>query len=100
MNKPCQIRFHEDSAPLFERLPERYRSHATELRGGREVLSLLVQNAFIIDYAPEILRTRVGGSKSENPVDFPLASISFIEWYYGTEVPEPLTPEPHVPKER
>lgn len=94
MNRPARIHFHEDSAPLYADLPDRYRSNVEE--GGRngvvEVRTLLVQKAFLIDFAPHILRTRVGGTKEEDPLDFPLASISFIEWFYGPSVPSPLRP--------
>lgn len=96
MNRPCLIHFHDDAAPLANQLPERYQDNIYEKGGGGvidyTVRSLLVQNAFPIDFAPEIIRTRVGGTKEEDPVDFPLASISFIEWFYGDDVPSPLVP--------
>lgn len=96
MNRPCRIHFHDDAAPLFDQLPERYRDNVDAKGGGagspRTVRSLLVQNAFPIDFAPAIIRTRVDGTKEEDPVDFPLASIMFIEWFYGPTAPEPLRP--------
>lgn len=100
MNRPCRIYFHEDTAPIIEHLPERYQANAEAEEGTGIVTSLLVQNAFPIDFAPEIIRTRVAGSKEENPVDFPLASISLIEWFYGNDVPEPLVPYVPRPKNR
>jgi hypothetical protein len=69
-----------------------------EVSHGQAIKTLLVQNAFPIDFAPEIIRTRVGGTKEEDPVDFPLASISHIEWFYGNDLPEPLTPVEPKPK--
>lgn len=99
MNRPCIVHFHEDTAPLLIDLPERYRANVVNsvgVEGGGDhqyVLSLAVQHAFYIDYAPNILRTRVGGTKEEDPVDFFQPSISFIEWYYGTDVPPQLTPQ-------
>lgn len=96
MNRPCHIFFHEDSSPLPESLPERYADNLiVHARQGVSYLSLLVQNAFVVDYAPSILRTRVTGTKEEDPVDFPLDSISHIEWFYGESVPPPLCPQPH-----
>lgn len=94
MNRPCRIHFHEDAAPLYSHLPERYQHNVYECDNTQTgiVRSLLVQNAFPIDFAPHIIRTRVCGTKEEDPVDFPLASISLIEWFYGPVVPEPLRP--------
>lgn len=101
MNRPCRIHFHEDSAPSFEELPTRYQKNVEgydSMNGGYgPVDTLLVQIAFLIDFAPHILRTRVDGTKEEDPVDFPLSSISFVEWFYGEDVPEPL--RPWVPRE-
>lgn len=93
MNRPCRIHFHDDAGPLLGQLPERYRQNVEDCDGsGQVVRTLLVQNAFPIDFAPIIIRTRVGGTKEENPVDFPLASVLFIEWFYGSDVPSPLRP--------
>lgn len=93
MNRPCRIHFHDDSAPGVGQLPERYRDNMqTHSRQGVSTYSLLVQNAFYIDFAPHILRTRVGGTKEEDPVDFPVDIISHIEWFFGQDVPSPLTP--------
>jgi hypothetical protein len=93
MNRPCRIHFHDDSAPSVEQLPERYRNNVEKsAHQGVQRYALLVQNAFPIDFAPNIIRTRVGGTKEEDPVDFPLESISHIEWFYGSEVPAPLSP--------
>ena len=101
MNRPCKINFHDDDAPLLNQLPERYRRNAESDPLTGVVYSLLLQNAFPIDFAPTIIRTRVGGTKEENPVDFPLASISSIEWFYGSDVPAPLTPwVPRAPVDR
>lgn len=95
MNKPCTIHFHTDSAPLKRYLPERYQPNVILQGNAGEALAIAVQNGFLIDFSPEILRTRVAGQKIEDPVDFPLSAISFIEWHYGEKVPEPLTAEPH-----
>lgn len=96
MNRPCRIHFYDDSAPLVDQLPERYRGNIDSKGGGAglayTVRSLLVQSAFYVDYAPDIVRTRVGGTKEEDPVDFPVEGISHIEWFYGSDVPSPLTP--------
>lgn len=93
MNRPCRIHFHDDSAPPISQLPERYKNNAeTITRQGVSSYTLLVQNAFPIDFAPHILRTRVGGTKEEDPLDFPWESIAFVEWFYGSEVPAPLHP--------
>ena len=91
MNRPCRIHFHEDAAPLYGQLPKRYQQNVEVIDGSSGVVStLLTQNAFPIDFAPMIIRTRVGGTKEEDPVDFPLASILFIEWFYGETLPAPL----------
>jgi len=101
MNRPCKITFHENSAPLIRELPERYYMNTDLVLGngsGDEyfsdspVGSIFVQNAFLIDFAPLVLRTRVGGTKEEDPIDFPLSTILFIEWFYGSDVPSPLKP--------
>jgi hypothetical protein len=78
MNRPCRIHFHDDSLVCIDRL-------------GLASYSLLAQNAFYIDFNPQVLRTRVGG-KDDDPIDFPLDSVSHIEWFYGDDVPEPLVP--------
>lgn len=102
MNRPCRIHFYADAAPSISRLPDRYKVNAEILdESGQDsdaVASIMVQNAFPIDFAPEIIRTRVGGKKEEDPVDFPLSSISFIEWFYGADVPNEL--EPYVRRSR
>lgn len=94
MNRPCRIYFHEDAAPSVAQLPPRYRSNVeTDATYTDHLVALLVQNAFYVDYAHgSIVRTRVGGSKNEDPVDFPLASISHVEWFYGDDIPEALVP--------
>lgn len=90
MNRPCRIHFHEDSAPLVDSLPDPYLVNLRRAtHQGATQFSLLVQNAFYIDFAPNILRTRLSG-KEDNPIDFPIESISHIEWFYGDDVPEPL----------
>jgi hypothetical protein len=89
MNRPCMINFHGDAAPLADSLPERYRSNVTQVGNDGEALALVVQHAFYVDYAPDIVRTRVGGTKGEDPVDFFQSSISFIEWYYGDDAASP-----------
>lgn len=92
MNRPCRIRFHEDSAPRLEDLPERYHPYLeTRTRQGVHTISLLAQHAFYVDFAPNILRTRSGG-RHDDPIDFPMDSVSCIEWFYGEDVPEPLVP--------
>lgn len=92
MNRPCRIHFHEDSAPVIELLPERYRDNLEHTTyQGVSRYSLLAQTAFYIDFAPNILRTRVSGMR-EDPIDFPLESVSHVEWFYGDDVPSPLTP--------
>jgi hypothetical protein len=103
MNQPGCIHFHEDSAPLYDQFPERYQKNVKMFRYPGEVSdtveSVLVQNAFYVDFSDgKILRTRVGGVKGEDPLDFPFTSISHIEWFYGDDVPEPLTPQPPRPK--
>lgn len=99
MNRPCRIHFHEDSSPDAEQLPHRYQDNLeSHTADGARVCSLLVQNAFYIDYAPHILRTRVGGTREENPVDFPTDTISHVEWFFGQEVPAPLTPYVRPPQ--
>lgn len=99
MNRPCKITFHENSAPLLGELPDRYQEYTDLVLGNRDeyfnespVGSIFVQNAFLIDFAPLVLRTRVGGTKEEDPIDFPLSTILFIEWFYGSDVPSPLKP--------
>ena len=95
MNRPCLIRFHEDTAPLYEDLPERYHRYVCDsgLSNNDPVIALYSQHAFYIDFSNgAILRTRVTGEKESDPVDFPMASVALIEWYYGTKVPPPLTP--------
>lgn len=94
MNRPCTVHFHQDAAPLIDNLPDRYRANVISRTGFGEVMSIAVQHAFYIDYAPNILRTRVGGTKEEDPIDFFQESISFIEWYYGSDVPPQLMPQP------
>lgn len=95
MNRPCRIHFHEDAAPLYGQLPKQYQSY---VHGGRRsdndvVEILLAQNAFYIDFSNgAILRTRLNG-KDSDPVDFPVASVSFVEWFYGEDVPSPLKPD-------
>lgn len=94
MNRPCRIHFHSDAAPRPEQLPERYQHNVEGAALGSPISTLLVQNAFFIDFAPGILRTRVGGVKEEDrvdPVDFPVESVAFIEWFYG-DTPSPLRP--------
>lgn len=93
MNRPCRIHFHADSAPLLDQLPPRYQENANIFEfNGAMYLTILVQNAFPIDFAPSIIRTRVAGTKEEDPIDFFMESISHIEWFYGSVVPHPLTP--------
>jgi hypothetical protein len=95
MNRPCKIHFHEDAAPLYEQLPERYQKYVCDpdLRNGDVVPAIFSQNAFFIDFTNgTIIRTRVTGEKEADPIDFPVTSISFVEWYYGTDVPPPLKP--------
>lgn len=99
MNRPCRIHFHEDSSSFLSRLPDRYKDNIeVYTEQGVSVGSLLSQNAFYIDFAPSVLRTRVSGSKEEDPVDFPIDSISHIEWFYGDDVPEPLEPWVQQPR--
>lgn len=91
MNRPCKINFHDDAAPIKWDLPDRYQANATIVGQGIDtVRSLLVQHAFYVDFAPEILRTRVG-NREDNPVDFPMSSVSHIEWFYS-DTPSPLVP--------
>ncbi len=95
MNRPCTIHFHEDAAPLFGQLPEPYQRYAydPDLKDDDPVVALLSQNAFYIDFTHGlVLRTRAPGVKEADPIDFPLSSIAWIEWYYGPHVPSPLTP--------
>lgn len=87
MNRPCLIHFHVDDAPFVVDLPVRYQdrvANAAEYVNGNEhlALALSVDHAFYIDVAPHLLRTRANGDKLEDPVDFPVSSISFIEWFY------------------
>lgn len=94
MNHPCKIYFHEDTAPLYGQLPDRYKAYVCDpdLDDDDPVVCLLSQNAFFIDFTNgSILRTRVGGHKEEDPIDFPISSIAWIEWYYGSNAPAPLT---------
>lgn len=99
MNRPCRIHFHEDSSPNLRSIPEEYHSNLEKTTSaGISRLSLLAQNAFYIDFAPNILRTRIGGTKEEDPIDFPVESITHIEWFYGDKVPEPLTPWTQLPR--
>ncbi len=94
MNKPCRIHFHDDAAPTLSQLPERYRANI-ETSGGGVVHSLLVQNAFYVDYTHGmVVRTRLVSRHTDDPIDFPLASVSLVEWFYGEDVPAPLKPEP------
>jgi len=95
MNRPCKIYFNEDNALLYGQLPERYKKYVCDpdLDDDDVVLALYSQNAFLIDFTNgSILRTRVTGEKEADPIDFPMNAISAIEWYYGTDVPPPLTP--------
>lgn len=95
MNRPCRIHFHEDKSPWVESLPERYQANVEANPSNPEIVgSIIVQNAFYVDYAPSIIRTRVGGTKKEDPVDFQGSSITHIEWFYGDDVPEGLVPDP------
>lgn len=82
MNRPCLITFHVDTGPLIDSLPERYQRAIVEDDGNGGVHSLSVLHAFYVDFAPDILRTRVGGDPNEDPVDFHISSVSFIEWFY------------------
>lgn len=88
MNKPCYVHFHPDDAPLVMDLPKRYQERVVTATGHEHVedqiaLTLAVGHAFYIDVAPHLLRTRANGDKLEDPVDFPVSSVSFIEWFYG-----------------
>lgn len=84
MNVPCRIHFHGDSAPKPYQLPQRYRdSLNVTVHQGEESVSLDVGHAFYVNFWPSIVRTRVGGTKGEDPVDFQSAGISHIEWFYG-----------------
>lgn len=101
MNRPCRIHFFGDSGPRPEDLPERYHDYLERtVYHGETGLRLLAQNAFYIDFAPSVLRTRVGGTKEEDPVDFLVESISHIEWFYGADVPSPLVPWTPPPPKR
>ncbi len=88
MDRPARIHFHEDAAPYYDSLPKRYQENAAYNSDG-VVTSLLIQHGFPIDFTKgSIIRTRVEGSR--DPVDFPLASVLFIEWFYGEDLPSPL----------
>jgi hypothetical protein len=87
MNRPCFVHFHPDDAPLVTDLPERYQARVVSTNGYENsdeklALTIAIDHAFYIDFAPHLLRTRAGGNKEEDPVDFPVSSISFIEWFY------------------
>lgn len=91
MNRPCIAHFHYDDAPRVIDLPERYHDYVIRDDWDKpfeEQIALAVSlgHAFYIDFAPNVLRTRVGGNKEEDPVDFPMSSISFIEWDYSRKV--------------
>lgn len=95
MNRPCRIHFHEDAAPLFGQLPKQYQSYVPGANKSDHdvVRALLAQNAYYIDFSNgTVLRTRQNGKKSD-PIDFPVASVSFVEWFYGEAVPPPLNPD-------
>lgn len=90
MNRPCLIHFHPDDAPLVVDLPERYQERVLSTdtyanSDDRLALSIALDHAFYIDFAPHLVRTRAGGNKEEDPVDFPVSSVSFIEWFYGKQ---------------
>lgn len=95
MNRPCKISFHEETAPLYGQLSHEFQKYVCEpdLDDDDLVLSIYSQYAFYIDFTHGvILRAKVTGEREGNPIDFPTSSISFVEWYYGTKVPPPLTP--------
>jgi hypothetical protein len=82
MNKACTIHFHHDVESILSALPQRYQENSVKSvkQGVVSSLSVEVGHAFYIDYAPDILRTRIGG-RGADPVDFHMSSIAFIEWY-------------------
>lgn len=89
MNRSCLVHFHPDDAPFVSDLPERYQERVIQTNGFADdqenqlALSIAIDHAFYIDFAPHLLRTRAGGSKEEDPVDFPVSSLAFVEWFYG-----------------
>jgi hypothetical protein len=100
MNRPARIHFHQDADVRARDLPERYLPNVTTFGpGDDQVRTILVQVAFPIDYAPSIIRTRLD-HYHDDPVDFPLVSISMIEWFYGDQVPDPLRPYEKPPRKR